>query len=59
MNSSLKTHKALTSSLSMGIHLGDDDRSNIDLVCKSTRLGLTSLTNGGIHNEHNIIWALK
>lgn len=45
--------------LGVAIQLGNDDRTDVDFLFESPSLSFTSLTNGGVHNEDNIIRFLE
>ena len=45
-----------TTSLRVSVHLGDDDRSDVDCLPEGFSLSVALLTNGTIHNKDDVIW---
>ena len=48
-----------TTTIGMAIQLGNDDRTDVDFLFERPSLSFASLTDGGVHNENNIVRFLE
>lgn len=51
----INLRRQCTSSLGVGVQLGDDDRADVDSLREGLGLGLAGLADRGIHHEHHVV----